>query len=970
MKLEEFKKKYPEFNYNYYINFNYDLLKEKNILEHFETICKDEVIIISFESFKKYNPQFNYYYFFKKYEHFIKSYLLNNVNQLNICLTYCFFRKLWNEEYFGLINIKDFKKFCIFYINYYTNLFDYKYYFNKYPDLNDYGLNNKSKLLNHWLKNGVKEGRIGSIEYIKTKIDYEYYLKKYPDLGKNGIKNNNQVLKHYINNGVKENREINYYEKLKHFDIEFYKLYYEDLQEIKDDLSIIEHHVYTGILEGRLINIDDFINHTGFDWKFYNNSYKDLKNIKNERENVIHYLKYGKYENRNKTLKDKSNRIVILHIGSLQIMKKIINRFKINNLFCIITYYDDVIYKDIINNFTKIIKIMKVENKGMDCGPMLLCIKYILKNIDTFNYNSIFLKIHTKSNDEWRDNLIEKIIDYNLTIFDKPVLFGSNDYFYDNNKNVNREYVTKIVERNNFDINIYNKYFDKYYDEMVTPEKNLNKFNILEQSLNFYKNYEPDLYYIEDLEHWHLYGKYETHRINNVNYIKQYSEYENKFIAGTIFGFNLEWIKLFKKINLDFEYSILEKKYIDNVKNSKTHAWEYFFNFITLLERGFIYSINNNNLCQKLKYETKLLNKIKYSVINIPFHIPKIAFFLIIPGDNPVSGGYRTLLKYINYLNNNNINFDIYFGICWNKEDLDDNTKNLNINGMPICSNWLNKNDIIYKILNNLDKYNEIDLKKNNYYLGFRCQKKYDNIIANAWQTAAAVYFNKNYSKKISYIVQDREELFYINHEIKERVLNTYYDEFYYFTITKYLENYFKNVLKKKNISVSSLGCNINIYKNLNLERNNSIAIPYYKNEKKNRMPQLVEKIINILSQKYKCFIFPLNYKSTNKNIINIGPQSEQELNALYNICKVGIIFSNSNPSRLGIEMICSGLNVIEYDSEFTKLDFDNKYFTKIKNENNITKIVQNLLNKKFKIDEKNFDCIKDLDNFLNFIKK
>jgi hypothetical protein len=40
---------------------------------------------------------------------------------------------------------------------------------------------------------------------------------------------------------------------------------------------------------------------------------------------------------------------------------------------------------------------------------------------------------------------------------------------------------------------------------------------------------------------------------------------------------------------------------------------------------------------------------------------------------------------------------------------------------------------------------------------------------------------------------------------------------------------------------------------------------------------------------------------------------------------------SNTNPSRIGFEMLASGLKVIEYDSKFTELDMPNQYFNKIK---------------------------------------
>jgi hypothetical protein len=151
--------------------------------------------------------------------------------------------------------------------------------------------------------------------------------------------------------------------------------------------------------------------------------------------------------------------------------------------------------------------------------------------------------------------------------------------------------------------------------------------------------------------------------------------------------------------------------------------------------------------------------------------------------------------------------------------------------------------------------------------------------------------------------------------------------------------------------------------KNMTNTREKSIVIAYYK-EKLGRLPHLVEKIINILSKKYKCYIFPDKYnKSINQNIINCGTLNVSQLNDLYNTNKIGIIFSNTNPSRLGFEMAGSGLNVIEYESEFTKHDLDPNYFTLIKNEINIMNIIDTLMEKQ--IDLNSYENYKKLNNTL-----
>ena len=168
------------------------------------------------------------------------------------------------------------------------------------------------------------------------------------------------------------------------------------------------------------------------------------------------------------------------------------------------------------------------------------------------------------------------------------------------------------------------------------------------------------------------------------------------------------------------------------------------------------------------------------------------------------------------------------------------------------------------------------------------------------------------------------------------------------------------------------MGVNLDTYKNFNQGREDSVIIPYYGYEKLGRKPELVEKIIDVLSSNnIKCYVYPNNYdKNKNENIINLGFTNEFDLNQLYNKYKVGIIFSDTNPSRLGFEMYASGLQVIEYDSDFTKYDMPDEYFTKIKNEEDIVSIVKELFSKKYNNEFlENLDMNKDYDKFLKFFK-
>ena len=716
-----------------------------------------------------------------------------------------------------------------------------------------------------------------------------------------------------------------------------------------------------------MIKKNFYLEFPDFDWKFYLSHYSDLTivGLKTEVDAIMHYWRYGVKEGREYKHSDEKNiffiqtkncetyhkKITIFHCGNIQIFDNILknhSRIKESNL--IITYYDRTFKDKILAYNLNIIELIKVENKGADCGPMLLSIKYLLGNPDLYNENTIFYKIHTKSIENRRNILIKDMMDFSPHDFfdiNKPIIFGSEEFIYSDRKGINKINIDQIVKRNN--VKKIDDFYDIYYDEFVSGST-VNKFTDLFPSLEFYKNYEPDLKSEQTLGHWNVHGINEFHRKSNVNYIKKYAKYANKFIAGTIFGFNKVYLDLFTKYDLDYEYSLLEGGYSSNKELTYLHAWEYYFGLLVYLNEGLIIGIEGKSI-KKHQYH-KLDTKMKYSIINIPFKKSRIAMFLLPPGNSPDSGGYRTLLRYINQLNKNGYSLDIYFGICWNDKEIKLNFSDINDDGIPNCKNWLNPDNtnIIYKLIENIEKYNEIDVKKNNFYLGLKCQKKYKIIIANAWQIADTVYANKAHTDKLVYIIQDREELFYPdNKQLQDAVLKTYKKDYHYYCITQYLANYFQKYTTPVNITSSYMGVDLQIYKNGNLKRENAVIIPYYKEIKPGRKPHLVRQIIKKLSSNgIKCYVYPFNYEYQHVNIVNLGTMTETELNQLYNKYKVGIIFSNTNPSRLGFEMYASGLHVIEYDSEFTKWDMPIRYFTKIKNNNNIIEIVEYLFSNEY----------------------
>ena len=518
---------------------------------------------------------------------------------------------------------------------------------------------------------------------------------------------------------------------------------------------------------------------------------------------------------------------LLIHAGNYDVFENIYNTytdfFNKLNIIIFITVHNK-------ENKNKIIELLPysiitiIENKGLDIGGFLQIIKQLINHKLYNNINYIY-KIHTKSDDIWRNNMLKPIIDnydkikLSISNINLPIILSCDDYCFNNNKGINKYYIKDFYERNKNKINVKIN-FNDFMDEYIFENDNLNNLKIINKldiNYDFYKYYEEDLKKLNNEElinHYKKFGINEFHRIFNPCYITKFG-LENYFLAGTIFMCNKEYFKIFEKIDLDYEFSILENGYNKNTIPLKTHSWEYMFGLFAYSQNGYIISIDNqNNLIPKINYKndfhldiykncnpdlihlnnTELINHyINFGInenridnlnklvkvqsqINIDCKIARIAFFMIIPSDN-ISGGYRTLLKYIQFLNNNNIHIDLYFGYDINSIKT--------YNGLSIV------NTSIQTIIEIVDSYNELNMNSYNFYLGYNVQRNYDIICANAWQTSEAVFENKHKSKHICYIIQDLEYLFTNDTQLQLYIKNQYKEEFKYFCITKYLTKFF-----------------------------------------------------------------------------------------------------------------------------------------------------------------------------------
>lgn len=185
----------------------------------------------------------------------------------------------------------------------YSLVYNADYYYNKYPDLQKaYGYD-KEKLIAHFVKSGMSEGRNACATF-----DAKYYKFKYEDLQKAYGANIQSYYLHYIKNGYKENRKgysDSFYNGVDYsyvYNMDYYYNNYPDLQKALgyDAEKLILHFINSGMREGRQACLE-------FSLSYYKKQYADLQNIFGDdlTKYYLHYINYGKKEGRKAN--DKAN---------------------------------------------------------------------------------------------------------------------------------------------------------------------------------------------------------------------------------------------------------------------------------------------------------------------------------------------------------------------------------------------------------------------------------------------------------------------------------------------------------------------------------------------------------------------------------------------------------------------------------------------------------------------------------------
>lgn len=123
-------------------------------------------------------------------------------------------------------------------------VFDAKYYADTYPDLKAAFGYDSTKLLNHWKKHGISEGRGAS-----PVLELTYYLANNKDLQNAfGAKNYTRAYQHFLEYGYAEYRASS-----KYYNGDYYRRNNADLKPY-DSKFLIKHYLQYGISEGRYAN--------------------------------------------------------------------------------------------------------------------------------------------------------------------------------------------------------------------------------------------------------------------------------------------------------------------------------------------------------------------------------------------------------------------------------------------------------------------------------------------------------------------------------------------------------------------------------------------------------------------------------------------------------------------------------------------------------------------------------------------
>ena len=408
-------------------------------------------------------------------------------------------------------------------------------------------------------------------------------------------------------------------------------------------------------------------------------------------------------------------------------------------------------FKELVNDFHTIYEV-EYPIGGMDLHPFFKQLEFLVNSGKKYDY---YLKAHSKRDFEWASGMYESNLPYTayeniFKILDETGMCGSGKYLYKYScSHQNKSLILDKIKQHKIDISetdIYDTlkefdadkenldpiFYNEYHEDIKTlllPEKNVDSLNT-----EFLKS------------HWETAGKKEMGRIPNSDIIIDTAKRKYFFNAGTFFWFSHQYLEYFLKHMDNFSVisENLEKESgeIKNLTTTYTHHLEYWFGLIG----------------SHRVYPTQLSG-----VKTITFLVPPLV------EDNSRSGGFRTLLRIIGYMQKNN--YFINIEVCGGGVDTTEEEQKRRIN--------------LYQEIPSIQNVN-LYFEENASYA--------DVYIATGWQTHKKVNFYKSKNRLVGFFCQDLEWEFGAVQLCETRIKNCkdfYATKIPTFTMSKFLKSKF-----------------------------------------------------------------------------------------------------------------------------------------------------------------------------------
>ena len=529
---------------------------------------------------------------------------------------------------------------------------------------------------------------------------------------------------------------------------------------------------------------------------------------------------------------------------------------------------------------------------GMDIGDFI----FQLRNLELFGKDhDYYLKIHTKRDKKWRRSMLNNLLpnyDYHkiFELLDKQHFLSSKEYTYPIQYSLaNKPLIEYQLKRNHIEV-----------EDLFSTKKN----DIKSLCLDSYYEYNPDLKNLSRhlknkeknkefkkflLSHYNKFKISEKHRITEPVCTNGNAKY--MYPAGTMFWFDNLYLKRFKSSSEKLENMLYEMDSEVGILTNDTPTYTHFLeNWFGILSSHF----------QKRKLRT----------------LKSINFLLPLLGDGSASsGGFRTILKHINFLQHEGYFVTIQF--CGG-------TENVSLQDQ-------------YQFI---ESYNVIDKLEKIYFAYEDISIGSDIYVATGWQTFEKSGEYERQGLNVCFFCQDLEYLFSAvknsnNFPLQSHVIAFYKEARPTFTISKFLEQAISRFHSGQIVS-TPLNVENSIYYIKSYQSDKRGICMLFSSAKKHRLPATVIQVMkNIITNFPEEPIYAFGDFSKKdrlqipKEVRILGTLPLNKLCDLYNKCKLGTCFSTTNPSRIGFEMSACGCPCVEIDCEYTKQDLSDDLFTK-----------------------------------------